>query len=333
MHGSKRTARRGLLWQTMALMLVACLALLGGQVQAAETVTYVYTDLQGTVLAKADAAGNLVSSPDYRPYGSQVSGTPEAGPGYTGHVTDPDSGLVYMQARYYDPTIGRFLSVDPSGGDPGDLFVSGRYSYASNNPVLNVDPDGKQSVPGYYINGTDFRDPAARDFAFNLFVPGYAVYGCASSGCNASEWTIAVASTFLSVAPAGEAALLARAERAAVSTARAGGEAANVVNSSRLNVQLAAEQISSGHAFEKHVLNQGEFQGLGIRTRGQFAEHIENVLTNPSDVRYYSDGRAAYLQRSSSTVVIRDPAREGTAFQPQDWDKYVKTLPKNTSSP
>ncbi|WP_425502759.1 RHS repeat-associated core domain-containing protein [Pinirhizobacter soli] len=33
------------------------------------------------------------------------------GPSYTGHVADTDSGLVYMQARYYEPQLGRFLSL------------------------------------------------------------------------------------------------------------------------------------------------------------------------------------------------------------------------------
>jgi len=118
--------------------------------QAAETVTYYYTNQQGTPLATADASGNIVSTSDYRPYGSQVLGSSATGPGYTGHVNDPDSGLVYMQARYYDPLIGRFLSSDPKMPDAGDVDRFGRFSYASDNPVGNIDPDGKQSwcTPG-----------------------------------------------------------------------------------------------------------------------------------------------------------------------------------------
>lgn len=183
MHVSNQTTRPGLFWQKTMMVLLACLALLCGQVRAAETVTYIYTDLQGTVLAKADAAGNLVASSDYRPYGSQVMGTPEPGPGYTGHVTDPDSGLVYMQARYYDPAIGRFLSVDPSGGDPGDLFVSGRYSYASNNPVLNVDPDGRQAFAGWSDSQVHMvaQDPEAGDAFAHIFVTSLPVVGDVSN--------------------------------------------------------------------------------------------------------------------------------------------------------
>ena len=110
---------------------------------AAETVTYYYTNPQGTVLATTDAAGNVLSTVEYRPYGEQILGVPEAGPGYTGHINDPDSGLVYMQARYYDPVVGRFVAVDPAVSEPGDVLSASRYAYANSNPVKYVDPTGK----------------------------------------------------------------------------------------------------------------------------------------------------------------------------------------------
>lgn len=62
------------------------------------------------------------------------------------HIKDKATGLNYMQARYYDPVIGRFLSVDPvgfvgSGGNPGYF---NRYAYTMNDPVNMIDPDGMQ---------------------------------------------------------------------------------------------------------------------------------------------------------------------------------------------
>ena len=106
---------------------------------------YYYTDPQGTVLAKADANGTIIATYDYAPYGTAVASMSPApnGPGYTGHVNDPDTGLVYMQARYYDPVVGRFLSVDPIGPSPGSLFHFNRYDYANDNPIANIDPDGR----------------------------------------------------------------------------------------------------------------------------------------------------------------------------------------------
>jgi RHS repeat-associated protein len=94
-------------WLGCLLVLLSCFAAHAG------TVTYVYTDPQGTPLAEADAQGNITARFDYASYGSVAMGAAPNGPGYTGHVNDPDTGLVYMQARYYDPVTARFLSVDP----------------------------------------------------------------------------------------------------------------------------------------------------------------------------------------------------------------------------
>lgn len=107
------------------------------------TVTYVYTDPQGTPLAEADAQGNIIATYDYTPYGTIALGTPPNGPGYTGHVDDPETNLIYMQHRYYDPVTGHFLSVDPVVPTAGNTFSFNRYDYVDNNPVDHIDPDGR----------------------------------------------------------------------------------------------------------------------------------------------------------------------------------------------
>lgn len=109
------------------------------------TVTYIYTDPQGTPLAEADANGNITKTYDYTPYGTTALGTPPSGPGYTGHVNDPETNLVYMQARYYDPVTGHFLSVDPIGVAPRNSYNFNRYGYAKNNPINFLDPDGRDA--------------------------------------------------------------------------------------------------------------------------------------------------------------------------------------------
>ena len=121
-------------WVQPLLRIALLLGALLGTTAQAGTVTYVYTDAQGTPVMEADAQGNVTATFDYAPYGAQALGTPPAGPGYTGHVNDPDTGFVYMQARYYDP-------VGPS---PGELFHFNRYDYTNNNPISNIDPDGRK---------------------------------------------------------------------------------------------------------------------------------------------------------------------------------------------
>ncbi len=114
-----------------------------GAMAHAGTVTYVYTDAQGTPLANADANGYITAMFDYQPYGAQALGLTPDGIGYTGHVNDVESGLVYMQQRYYDPVIGRFLSVDPVSAYSMPSSNFNRYWYANNNPYRFTDPDGR----------------------------------------------------------------------------------------------------------------------------------------------------------------------------------------------
>ena len=64
--------------------------------------------------------------------------------GTTVHVNDADTGLTYMQQRYYDPVAARFLSEDPVLTDANSGASFNRYAYANNNPYRYVDPDGRQ---------------------------------------------------------------------------------------------------------------------------------------------------------------------------------------------
>ncbi|NQZ05636.1 MAG: hypothetical protein HRT35_00605, partial [Algicola sp.] len=75
--------------------------------------------------------------------------------GYTGHQWDDDSGLNYMQARYYDPLLGRFLSNDPVGFS--NIHNFNRYTYANNSPYRYVDLDGRVTTDAQQLrnNGVD----------------------------------------------------------------------------------------------------------------------------------------------------------------------------------
>jgi RHS repeat-associated protein len=115
----------------------------------AQKVTYIYTDPQGTALAEADKQGAVIATYDYTPYGKTSMGASADGPGYTGHVNDEDTGLIYMQARYYDPDVSRFISTDPQYFSDGDPFKFNRFGYASNSPIVNTDPDGRDDSPWY----------------------------------------------------------------------------------------------------------------------------------------------------------------------------------------
>ena len=138
----------------MRIQWITALAMLltAGTVRAQTVIKFVHTDALGSVVTMTDADGAVVEGHrEYEAYGQQLTPAVQDGPGYTGHVQDAATGLVYMQQRYYDPGIGRFLSVDPVTAYSNPVGAFNRYWYANNNPYKFIDPDGRE-VWGAYSN-------------------------------------------------------------------------------------------------------------------------------------------------------------------------------------
>lgn len=131
--------------------LAAFSLMLGLSVAQAQTVIYYHTDALGSPVAITNVAGVVIERTEYEPYGQVLNEPVADGPGYTGHVSDAQTGLSYMQQRYYDPQIGRFLSMDPVTADAGTGANFNRYWYANNNPYRFTDPDGRESA-SFYTN-------------------------------------------------------------------------------------------------------------------------------------------------------------------------------------
>jgi RHS repeat-associated protein len=106
--------------------------------------SYLHADGLGSVVRVTNAAGAVTLTRQYDAWGVLQAGADQPGYAYTGREWDPETGLYYYRARYYDPKGGRFLSDDPIGLG-GGLNL---YAYVANNPVAFVDPFGLQHSPG-----------------------------------------------------------------------------------------------------------------------------------------------------------------------------------------
>jgi len=128
------------------------------------TTYYYVVNLQGDVVAILNSSGAKVVSYTYDAWGrlltTSVVGTANSNLAlhnplrYRGYVYDRETGLYYLQSRYYNPTIGRFINADvyPSTGQ--GLLGNNMFAYCNNNPVNNADPAGMWTIS--FSLGGDF---------------------------------------------------------------------------------------------------------------------------------------------------------------------------------
>ncbi len=138
----------------------------------APVTTWFHNDLAGSPVAATNAAGQVIWREGYYPFGERLLGpVTDNRVWFTSRRQDPETGLVYMGARYYDPVAGRFLQPDPVHFVESNVHSFNRYAYANNNPYRYKDPTGTVAeslwdLASFALSVGIFRnDPSLGNFA------------------------------------------------------------------------------------------------------------------------------------------------------------------------
>jgi RHS repeat-associated protein len=108
----------------------------------AATVSYLHGDQLGSISLTTGAGGAVLTRQEFDPWGKiRSGGVTQTKRNFTGQYLD-GTGLLYYNARYYDPNLGRFISADTIAPGLGNPQNRNRYSYALNNPLKYTDPSG-----------------------------------------------------------------------------------------------------------------------------------------------------------------------------------------------
>jgi RHS repeat-associated protein len=124
---------------------------------AADGTQLLHADALGSIVATTAPDGTVKSETLYDAWGNPVTkaGASANKFAYTGHQADAETGLYYFKARYYDPSIGRFISQDPAEGQDERPESYHKYLYAYANPMVYVDLDGYESVSTMIDNAAE----------------------------------------------------------------------------------------------------------------------------------------------------------------------------------
>jgi RHS repeat-associated protein len=295
------------------------------------TYSYIIPDHLGSTALTTNSSGYVTQIYDYYPYGSELTNTQltttDAAYSFTDKELDDTLGLYYFEARWYNPTIGRFVSQDPMQltfdpkaktgvtsllADPQSLNY---YAYTRNNPVNLVDPTGK------------FWDTLwdAANLVYDIFLG------------TEEDMVFDATAAMIPGLPAGATkaddafeAITKYSDEAAEFTGKVEGKIINTIEDASGKSSIA-HSIANGHAWDKHVIRNGEFGGQGgmFKNQEEFTGYIEQVMSNPSEMKDIAGGKKAFWDNSTQAVVIYDPHNlkdQGTFFQPKEGKDYFNNL-------
>ena len=215
----------------------------------ADVLYYQYNN-HGDVISVLDQDGTIKNEYDYDAFGNAITEkeTVSNPYRYAGYYQDSESGLYYLQSRYYNPRTARFLTEDTASGKYTDPLSLNKYTYCHNQPVTGYDPDGHflhivvgAAIGAVVSGGISYASQAIKNKSFTNGIDWKKVAGSAAEGAITGAVGAATGGTSLAASAAGT---VAKTGVKTVAKNVAKKVAANVVGNAAGNV--ANQAISKG---------------------------------------------------------------------------------------
>ncbi len=251
-----------------------------GTTETPDKVAYIHRDALGSVDTVTDSHGNVVMRNQFVPYGENLSAN-EPSPafrrhelrGYTGHESVAETGLINMNARLYDPVIGRFISADSVVPEPGMGMAYNRYMYVLGNPLKYNDPSGHWVewvvAAVFYIIGSTTDDPQVRTVSFAVATallianPVFTTSSFAGAGVSATSAAAAAAVANGAIVGFANGYFASGGDFGA---AFEGGIIGGITNG--VNFAINGGSLFGVDAFFSNTIARGLFQGLIAESQG-----------------------------------------------------------------
>ncbi|WP_205694239.1 RHS repeat-associated core domain-containing protein [Clostridium manihotivorum] len=243
---------------------------------------------QGDIIGIVDGSGTQVVSYSYDTWGKLVSitGSLKDTVGvknpyrYRGYRYDSETGLYYLQSRYYNPDWGRFVNADTITGSTGELLTANMFAYCRNNPVNHADLDGDWILDALFM---------AADVAEFVASPSVAKFG----------WVLLYAVSFADPTGIG-------------STVAHGIKAAHVMEET---VHVVREAARAGELIGRYHKVKAAVKGMGLethhlvekifaRTLGVKPRRMLSVALTKEQHRIYTNRWAREIPHGSRSVGV-----------------------------